>query len=239
MTVSGRHIREGASIIVDGRKAPGTIRLEENERVVIALENLPATGMHFLQVQNPGGLFSNDFIFHVTTASKGSSGLGDAKDPERIRDALAEAISTGNLTETRKLVAIGAPVNARRKESGMIPLSTAAFHGKLEIAKYLISRGANLSAANADGNTPLHLSAFLCRTKITELFLSKGASLIKKNHRGESPIDVVSSPWDDGLAGFYTAISDGAGLGLDNAKIQQMRPRISSLLRDHAATLKQ
>ncbi len=239
MTTSGRHIREGANLIVDGKRTTGSISLGNDEKVFIKLETLPPAGMHFLQVQNPGGLFSNDFIFHVTTDSKGTSGLGDAKDPERIRDALAEAISTGNLAETRKLVAIGAPVNSRRKEDGMMPLSTAAFHGKLEIAKYLISRGANLSAANADGNTPLHLSTFLCRTEITELFLDKGASVIKKNNRGESPIDVVSSPWNDGLAGFYTAISDGAGLGLDNAKIQQMRPRISSLLREHAATLKQ
>ncbi|MFP6874816.1 MAG: ankyrin repeat domain-containing protein [Verrucomicrobiales bacterium] len=239
MTVSGRHIREGASLIVDGKKSPGTLSIGKDEKVMISLETLPAAGMHFLQIQNPNGLFSNDFIFHVSAGREQAGDLADAKDPERIRDALAEAISTGSLAETRKLVATGAPVNGLRKEGGMMPLSTAAFHDKLEIAKYLISKGARLSAANADGNTPLHISAFLCRTEITKLFLNKGASVISKNRRGESPIDVVSSPWNDELAGFYTAISDGAGLGLDNAKIQQLRPRISSLLREHAATLNQ
>jgi YVTN family beta-propeller protein len=239
MTVSGRHIREGAHLVVNGKRAQGSIALSDKEQVRIKLETLPPAGMHFLQVQNPDGLFSNDFIFHVSAGGKDSIALKDSANPERIRDALAEAILAGNLVETRKLVAIGAQVNARRKESGMMPLSTAAFHGKLEIAKYLISKGANLSAANADGNTPLHLSAFLCRTEITELFLNKGASVIKKNHRGENPIDVVSSPWNDGLAGFYTAISDGAGLGLDNAKIQQLRPRMASRLSKHAATLNQ
>ena len=36
--------------------------------VTIALTKLPTDGMHLLQVQNPGGLFSNDFIFFVEAA---------------------------------------------------------------------------------------------------------------------------------------------------------------------------
>ena len=239
MTVSGRHIREGAHLIVNGKRAQGSIALSDKEQVRIKLETLPPAGMHFLQLQNPDGLFSNDFIFHVSAGGKDSIALKDTANPERIRDALAEAISTGNLAETRKLIAIGAPVNAMRKEDGMMPLSTAAFHGKLEIAKYLISRGAKPSAANADGNTPLHLSAFMCRTEFSEFLLSKGASVIKKNHRGETPIDVVSSPWNEGLEGFYTSLINGADLGLDTGKLRQLRPEISSLLSNHAATLNQ
>ena len=71
MTVSGRHIRDGANIIVDGRKVTGTISCEignlpecSGESVQVQLQTLPSPGMHFLQIQNPGGLFSNDFIFH-------------------------------------------------------------------------------------------------------------------------------------------------------------------------------
>lgn len=66
MTLSGRHIQEGASVFVDGRRVPGTVHFDEDETVQLALETLPPIGMHFLQVQNPDGLFSNDFIFHVT-----------------------------------------------------------------------------------------------------------------------------------------------------------------------------
>jgi len=37
------------------------------EGVVVTLANLPAeAGMHFLQIQNPDGFFSNDFIFHTS-----------------------------------------------------------------------------------------------------------------------------------------------------------------------------
>ncbi|MXZ71308.1 MAG: hypothetical protein F4Z04_07360 [Acidobacteria bacterium] len=66
--VGGRHIREGASVFVNGRRVPGHVRCEGGqlpdclgERVVIELQSLP--GIHFVQVQNPDGLFSNDFIF--------------------------------------------------------------------------------------------------------------------------------------------------------------------------------
>ena len=68
MVVSGRHVRDGAHLIVDGRRVPGSVRCEsgalpdcDGERLVV--EVVAGPGMHFLQVQNPGGLFSNDFIF--------------------------------------------------------------------------------------------------------------------------------------------------------------------------------
>ena len=67
MTISGRHIRKGAQVIVDGRRVPGSIQVKRDV-VTIALTELPTDGMHLLQVQNPGGLFSNDFIFFVEAA---------------------------------------------------------------------------------------------------------------------------------------------------------------------------
>ena len=70
MTISGRHIQEGAHLIVDGRRVPGTIIFQpgpfHDMDVIVELETVPAEGMHFLQIQNPDGMFSNDFIFHAT-----------------------------------------------------------------------------------------------------------------------------------------------------------------------------
>ena len=57
-------VRDGAVVIVNGRRVPATVRNLRTDRISIELETLPAPGMHFLQVQNPSGLFSNDFIFH-------------------------------------------------------------------------------------------------------------------------------------------------------------------------------
>jgi YVTN family beta-propeller protein len=78
MTVSGRHIGKDASVLVDGRRVAGEVSCE-GETVKIALAALPAVGMHFLQLQNPGGLCSNDFIFHV--ADKAPSGADTKSGP--------------------------------------------------------------------------------------------------------------------------------------------------------------
>jgi len=76
MRLRGEHIREGAHVLVDGRRVTGGVACEEgtlpdcvDDTVLVALDRLPAeAGLHLLQVQNPEGLFSNDFPFHVLDA---------------------------------------------------------------------------------------------------------------------------------------------------------------------------
>lgn len=71
LRVSARHLKAGAQIYVNGRRQAGLVECEsgtlpqcENQHVLISLDQPPGTrGMHFLQLQNPRGLFSNDFIF--------------------------------------------------------------------------------------------------------------------------------------------------------------------------------
>lgn len=68
---SGRHVQPGATLFVDGRLAAGTVYCAAGslpacagEVLVAELDALPAPGgLHFLQVQNPGGLFSNEMMF--------------------------------------------------------------------------------------------------------------------------------------------------------------------------------
>jgi hypothetical protein len=72
--MSGRHIQQGASLFVDGRRTGGTVEIDKGT-VTVNLSNLPGPGMRLLQVQNPGGLVSNDFIFYVAAAeTKAKSG---------------------------------------------------------------------------------------------------------------------------------------------------------------------
>lgn len=95
MRMRGDYIFEGASLYVDGRKVEGTVRCEsgalpdcDDQIVLIELAELPSTGglsiedinvvadnatMHLLQVQNPQGLFSNDFPFFVLTEANTAS----------------------------------------------------------------------------------------------------------------------------------------------------------------------
>ena len=235
MTISARHLREGARIVVNGRRVPGNIESDEGEQIAVTLETLPSPGMHFLQVQNPDGLFSNDFIFHVAEDEDRAKQLRYENNPDLLRDALAEAIEKGNLQETKRFLDAGAPLNARRRSNGMTPLSTASFHGRMEIVKHLVEdRKAHVSHDNRDGNTPLHLAVFLCRTEMVKYLLENGASVNKRSDRGERPVDTATASWNDGLAGFYKAISDGAGLNLDLEEIERLRPEMVKLLNDYS-----
>ncbi len=233
MTVSGRHIQNNALVVVDGHRVPGTVQCN-GETVRIELASLPTTGMHFLQVQNSDGLFSNDFIFHVTENAEAAAELNLLVDEARgnVRDQIAEAIARGNLEATQKLVAGGTQINARRSQGGSTPLSTAAVYNRVDIARMLLKNGAKVEATNEDGNTPLHVAAFFCHAEMIQLLLDNGASPLIKNKRGETAIDVVSGEWSQGLGEFYTGIGTAIGLELNLDFIQRERPNVAKSLRD-------
>ena len=234
MTISGQHLQKDANVIINGRKADATITLGNNDRVEIALQSLPTPGIHFLQVQNPDGLFSNDFIFHVAANEAAARKLRSAGNPNRHRRALGEAIFRGDVVEANRLIRDGATLDGHHPDSGSTPLMDAAFHGEKEILTLLLESGARVSHTSRDGNTPLHTAAFLCRTESVRLLLERGASLEKRNHRRETPIDVVSSDWSEPLVRFYGVLDKAGNLNLDMERIRKTRPEIAKLLRNHA-----
>ena len=221
MTISGRHIRKGAQILVDGHKVEGSVKIGDKDRLEITLTQLPPIGMHFLQVQNPGGLFSNDFIFHVTADTV-------------LQEALGTAVRIGDRSVVQETLAAGANPN-QPVETGNTALSTAAFHGQLDVMRLLLEKGGEVNAVNEDGNTPLHVAAFMCRTEIVQLLLAKGASITQRNGRREMAIDTVSGAWSDGLSDFYKRLNQSATHKVDLEQIQKLRPQIAKLLREHAA----
>ena len=118
----------------------------------------------------------------------------------------------------------------------MTPLSTAVFHGRMDIAKFLVKEHkVSVSYHNRDGNTPLHLAAFLCREDMIEFLLANGASLTKKNQREEVAVDTVAGAWSSGLRQFYEGVIGGSNLDLDVRLIQKQRPKIAGMLRERAS----
>ena len=232
MTINARHVKDGALIYVNGKRANGNLEFKSGENIENTLENIPDPGIHFLQIQNKGGLFSNDFIFYTAKNKEAAQQIRNSNNPNHLTQSLINAIREGNISRTRNLLNQGANPNQKR-DNGSTPLSTAGFHGETEIVKLLLKRGADISRANNDGNTPLHVAAFLCRTDIVKIYLQKGASVTTKNRRGESSMDVVSQPWNDGLRRFYKSLSEGSNLDLDIEKIKSTRPQILKILRSH------
>jgi DNA-binding beta-propeller fold protein YncE len=236
MAISGRNFDEYASIYVDGHRVEGSIEVtdDEQEQVLIALDELPENGMHLVQVQAENGLFSNDFIFHVTKDADAAAELKQslAESQVDVRDALANAIARGDVEQVKKRTE-NRPrrINDRRPATGSTPLGDAAFHGNLEIVKLLIDQGADVNATNRDGNTPLIVAAFMCRTEVVQYLLKNGGSLTHKNTRGDTALDVVSGDWNDGLAALYKGIGDATGLEVDLIRIEEERPQLAQLLR--------
>jgi len=242
MKVSGRHIHKDSFVIIDGRRVNGNVSLQDSEKVEIELAALPPVGMHLLQLQNPNGLFSNDFIFHVAKNAEAAAELTRQTDRAHrdIREVLAEAIATGNLEHVKRILnRAGRRINERQPASGSTALSTAAFHDRIDIANLLIRRGAKVETTNRDGNTPLLVAAFMCRRKMVQLLLEKGASPLTKNGRGETSIDVVSSPWTKQLADIYTGIDNVVPeFKFNLERIERERPQMADLLRNHVEQAK-
>jgi YVTN family beta-propeller protein len=115
MAISGRHVMKGANVFLDGRRVPGTVLCKsgslpdcEDELIEVQLTSLPKpAGMHLLQLQNPEGLFSNDYIIHsddlgvdncpdIPNPDQGDAdddGLGDRCDDEAFDFDIDSGIS--------------------------------------------------------------------------------------------------------------------------------------------------
>ena len=90
MLVSGRHVDRQARIFIDGHRVDGEVAMRKNERIAIDLKQRPEDGMHLLQLQNPNGQFSNDFILTVAQPKPEEKNDEDAKQskPKNLTDAL-------------------------------------------------------------------------------------------------------------------------------------------------------
>ena len=237
MSLNARHVTQDAHVIVNGRRVSATIKKDEAESISIELDSLPPNGIHFLQVQNAQGLFSNDFIFHVADSADDLAKSLQG-DPDQLRNRLEQVIASGSLLGIRNLLKSGDIINRRHSENGMTPLSSAAFHGKTKVTALLLEHKADLKKANRDGNTALHLAAFMCQTEIVHLLLKNGASVTTRNHRREAPVDTVTGEWSKGLGDFYQVLINSADLDLDLTTVQKQRPQIATILRQHSNSLK-
>jgi ankyrin repeat protein len=189
--------------------------------------------LHFLQIQNSQGLFSNDFIFHVADKKEDVEG-SPRNDPDQLRNLLERSIASGSVARVKRHLKLGARVNRLHQENGMTPLASAALHGHLEIIELLLEHKADVKKSNRDGNTALHNAAFMCRSEIVSALLKIGASTTIRNHRRESPIDVVSGDWSKSLGDLYRYLNTVVAQKTNLEKLQEQRKDMVMQLRKHA-----
>ena len=234
MNVSGRHISQSAQLIMDGVPVNSSIRLGEDESVSIELDSLPDTGLHFIQLQNPDGLFSNDFIVHVVNSEDEVADLTRRLEsrysPEK---SFRTAIRNGDLALVELMINEGRKVNSRMGDGGELPLGIAATYNQVEVAELLLAKGAKVSGGNRDGNTALHIAAFYCHDEFVDFLLSNKADKTKENNNSQTPLEVVSSPWNRETAGFYRYVGDAIGVDIDLEQVKEDRPKMAKKIRDY------
>ena len=85
-------------------------------------------------------------------------------------------------------------MEAKEGVNGGTCLMEAAYHGRLDICRLLIDKGAQLEAKNKyGGSTPLHHAAAQGHVEIVRLLCDRGADTEARSDNGERPLH--SAAW--------------------------------------------
>ena len=104
-------------------------------------------------------------------------------------EPLFQASEVGNVAEVKRLLAEGANVNARSKDTKDTPLHVASTK---EVAVLLLACGANVNTANNYDNTPLHIASFYGHKDVIRVLLAGGADINARDNDGKTPLHVAS-----------------------------------------------
>src|SRR6185312_1817542 len=98
-------------------------------------------------------------------------------------------LNFGNLEIVKVLLDSGSDINAVSKNAfSASPLQGAAAFHKIELARLLIARGANVNCCAAEGGTPLHETAGSGQVEFAKLLLEHGANINAKDEHGKTPL---------------------------------------------------
>ena len=112
-------------------------------------------------------------------------------------DCMYAVIQGKNINIFRILLDHGANVNQRVDSSDRTPLQSTIEHKEEEMAKLLISRGADVNAKNSSGETPLHVLVQMWpennwpkdfRKRAINMLLDAGADIEAKTQSGKTPL---------------------------------------------------
>ena len=101
---------------------------------------------------------------------------------------IQELILSGDLAAVKAMIESDSGLLSARGADGLTPLHTAAYNGKLEIAEYLISKGADVNIRSVSASTPMHGAALRGHAEVVRLLIAKGADVNIANASGFVPV---------------------------------------------------
>eukprot|EP00095_Tigriopus_kingsejongensis_P002550 maker-scaffold309_size213625-snap-gene-0.19 protein:Tk02550 transcript:maker-scaffold309_size213625-snap-gene-0.19-mRNA-1 annotation:"Ankyrin" len=109
--------------------------------------------------------------------------------------SLNEAAMAGNLEEVTMRLNLGEDVNQKLYPRFSTPLHDATICGRIDVAKLLIERGADVNLPDYKGMTPLKASQRYGQEEIEELLVEQGAQLLVDIPKSPSCADEIMPPW--------------------------------------------
>ena len=165
-------------------------------------------------------------IFEVELLPPATSGnMAPSEQPQPPITDIWAATLQGDLGTVKRHLAAGTDIDAAFVApgvfaSGATPLHMAVVSDQLEIARFLIEKGANINAPAKDeyGGTPLHWAAVLGRVEMARQLIDAGANVNATDKNGYTPLDATA---------------------LDQFSERKSRLVIAELLRESGGELKQ
>lgn len=99
-----------------------------------------------------------------------------------------DAVKANDRSKVKRLISQDPDLVSRKDRKNNTPLHFAAEGGHSDVAKYLIGKGCDLNAQNAEGNTPLNLAAISGHVGVSKLLIEHGADIDSGNAQLYTPL---------------------------------------------------
>ena len=133
---------------------------------------------------------------YMKLAGAGTTNAQKSTSP-KVEADIFKLIFKGDTAKVKQLLAANPELVHIKGKDGDTPLHQSAFWGRLEIAKELVNRGAQINQPGRLDNTPLHNAAFMGKTELVRLLLAQGADLKAKGNVGGTPLHSAAGGRED------------------------------------------
>jgi alpha-galactosidase len=151
-------------------------------------------------------------------------------------NGLPQAVSKGDVSAVKQLLADGADVNGANA-AGWTALHYAAIRDKAEVAKVLLDQGARVDAVTTQGKSALFFCSERKRHAFAALLLDHGANLSLQDERGWAPLHFAAVKGDIPMMELFLSKganinqpSNGGGTPLHEAVVSQSEEVVTFLL---------
>jgi ankyrin repeat protein len=99
-----------------------------------------------------------------------------------------DAAALGDLHKLKALIQANPALVSSKDDMGATPLYWAAWAGRMDAAKFLLSNEAEINARNKGGQTPLTGAAGQGRMEVVQWLLANGAEVDARTNNGSTPL---------------------------------------------------